>query len=855
MAADTLSPPILDYIANGAYPDSESVAAATLTSSDLAAVLQSLQIAQDEARSEIRTLSASTAGDIDTWIANAKALQADILRSREVARQIVQEAEQAEKLKAEVEDKGNKVSLLEKEVDFNETLTGTLEHVRHANGLLQRAQDEAVKANVGEALERLEDAEASIAGLESVQASRTCEVLNGRAEELRRGLRETVTECWKAVIAINHEQRTLTVERDGLKTAVPEAAVPQISLDQLVQAAKGLDIFDPLVLKLGKDLDRAVFRSRLTRDEDKMLASVNISGNVLGCTAKSHDLSSKTLFHDLQRMFEFLVNRLPPAITIPLSATLMPALTGRLENHWLDQALPSTLAEVREFSPLLEDVSELADQIDKLGWHGSNALREWVSNAPRSWLTKRREAVLGDVRGLVFTGLQETKTVERVETRLVSNSDQMLGGDGQQESQGGDDDWDTAWDEPDDGSVKGGEKKSVKAEDDEDDASAWDIDDEEVDNQDKTPNGDGGDDDAWGWGDGDEEPASAKPSSPTISKKQAAVSSPPGPNGTASQPAPQEQELTLRETFTTTQVPDGILTILQTLVSDAETLATDPLLSESPIAPAASALYTLPTLALAIYRATAPTAYSRLPVGNMLIYNDASHLSAQLREWQASQPPATRLRLDKDADALDAFAKRAYGSEMESQRTILRDLLDGAQGFANCTTPPFKGECESAVEQTVDRLRDVHGQWQPILSQGALLQSLGSLLSTVTGKIISDVQDLADISEPESAQLKTLLGRVGRVTDIFTQQAQAGQEGAGGGGQQDLTFIYSPNWLKFQYLAEIMDSSLADIKWMWREGELSLEFEADEVVELIRALFAESELRRRAIAEIRGGGR
>lgn len=842
MATDTLSQPILDYISNGAYPEAETVASATLSSSDLATVLQSLQSAQDEAKSEIRTLSASTAPDIDSWIANAKALQADILRSREVARQIVQEAEKGETLKAEVLDKGNKVALLEKEVEFNESLTGTLEHVQYANGLLQKAQDEAVQLNVGKALERLDDAEASIAGLERVQASRTCEVLSGKAEELRKDLRGTVTECWNALIAVNNEQRSLKVERDGLETAVPEATVPQISLDQVVQAAKGLDVFDSLVLKLSKDFDRTILRPRLMPDGDNLLAHVNVSGNVVDCSNKSQDVSSAALFGDLRATFEFLASHLPHSIAIQLSTTLIPAFTSRLEDNWLDPALPLTLAEARQVSPLLGEVNTLADQIDNFGWHGAKALRDWVSNAPRGWLTKRREAVLGDVRGLVFTGLRERKKVERVETRVVSHDDEMLGGGGQQDQQGSDDEWDNdAWDEPDEGSVKGSEKKSNKAEDDDDDASAWDIDDDEVDKQDKTSNGEGGEEDAWGWGDGDGDSA-AKPPSPIATKKKVSPANPAQTNGTTA----KEQELTLRETFIATRVPEGILSILQTLITDAEILATDSDLSSSPIAPAASALYTLPTLALAMYRATAPTAYNKLDTGNMLIYNDASHLSAQLCAWQASQPPASRLRLEKDADALDLFAKRAYGSEMDSQRTILRDLLDGAQGFSNSTTPPFQAECESAVAQTVDRLREVHRQWQPILSHGALLQSLGSLLSTATGKIISEIQDLSDISEPESKQLHSLLSQVSSIKDLFTQVKEDGEE-------QDLTFIYSPTWLKFQYLAEILESSLADIKWMWREGKLRLEFGAEEVVELVRALFAESELRRRAVGEIRSG--
>ncbi|KAK0950975.1 ribosome biogenesis protein ytm1 [Friedmanniomyces endolithicus] len=194
---------------------------------------------------------------------------------------------------------------------------------------------------------------------------------------------------------------------------------------------------------------------------------------------------------------------------------------------------------------------------------------------------------------------------------------------------------------------------------------------------------------------------------------------------------------------------------------------------------------------------------------------------------------------------------------MESQRTILRDLLDGAGGFGSVTETPFKQECESAVNQTVDRLWEVQKQWKGILSESALLQSLGSLLSTITSVVIAAVEDLGDIGEADSHQLRLLMDQVSTAKDIFVR-------GGGGGGRgegeveaagADMTFIYCPNWLKFQYLAEILESSLVDIRYLWNEGELSLEFEAEEVVELIEGLFADSEMRRRAILEIRRSGK
>ncbi|KAK0894122.1 ribosome biogenesis protein ytm1 [Friedmanniomyces endolithicus] len=813
MSADVLTPAILQYIDHNAYPDSEDVASADLGTDALSSLLEALHNAQTDVEQEVKALSQNTAPDIDTWITRAKDLQADILRSRETARQIVAEHEANKDLRAKGEEAGRKVQLLEKEVAFEETLAGTLEHVAYANDVLDAAQEHAVVGNVKDSLREIEEADAKF---------------------------------WNSFVEVHYEERTIVFTGQGLKAAVEGAVVPVITFELMVTAAKGLGIFDSLMQKMSKDIDRTIIKPRLMTDDDGQVAKVTVSENELSCTHRHGDISHDTLFADLQRIVDFFASHLPAEVGVALSQSLIPAMSLRLEDHWLEPAVPLNIKEMPAFQDMLMHVSQLADRIERHGWRGTKQLRVWVQNAPRTWLTKRREAVLGDVRNLVFAGLRETKVVERVETQMVSKDDhQALQGGGGGGEEGGDE-WDTVWDEPEENKEPAAQPHSAgaaAAEDDE--GSAWDTDDMDDKNSgDGMVAEDGGD--AWGWKDDERES-----SSPVATKK-------PPPQPTASTEAntarptqPKEREMTLRETFTVTSIPEGVLTIIQRIISDAQTLAT-PSAAHSPIAPAATGLYTIPTLALAIYRATAPTAYTtKLPTGNLLIYNDASHLASLLREWQASQPPASRLRLDNDVLALETFAKRAYSAEMESQRTILRDLLDGAGGFGSVTETPFKQECESAVAQTVDRLWEVQKQWKGILSESALLQSLGSLLSTITSVVIAAVEDLGDIGEADSHQLRLLMDQISTAKDIFVRNNARGE----GDASADMTFIYCPNWLKFQYLAEILESSLVDIRYLWNEGELSLEFDAEEVVELIEGLFADSDMRRRAILEIRRSGR
>lgn len=251
----------------------------------------------------------------------------------------------------------------------------------------------------------------------------------------------------------------------------------------------------------------------------------------------------------------------------------------------------------------------------------------------------------------------------------------------------------------------------------------------------------------------------------------------------------------------------------------------------------------LPTLILAMFKATSTSFYSlKLGSGQMYLYNDSLYLAGQIRELMEEHELS---RLSSDVEALEKFGKFAYSKEMQTQSTIVTDLLDGAQGFGQCSEQPFKTECENAVSATTDRIRDVYKEWQPILSHSALLQSIGSLLSTVINKIIIDVEDLGDISEDQSKQLVAFCNQVSKVEDLFMPETIGEAEAI------PVTAVYVPNWLRFQYLINILESSLADIKYLWLEGELGLEFSTDEVVDLIEALFAESSHRRSAIAEIK----
>ena len=632
-------------------------------------------------------------------------------------------------------------------------------------------------------------------------------------------------------------------------------------MQTIVSAMNKLQILDNVLLSFCKDFEMLIMGPRLLVGPDSKVGSLIIESDDISVSGESSDLSAGALFSDLNSIIAFLRTRLPLSIIEPVAQHLIPHVILKLISTWLVSAIPPDLDGIKDFQDTMSLVQQFGNSLDSYKWPGKRDLIGWTRNIPTIWLRKRQEASLIQVRKLLSRGIGTTKTVERVETQVLSQQDEVFVG-----TSGGDD-WNAGWSDDESGSpIKAHPSGTGNAAggDDEEDVSAWGLDDEKdngirQDNP-KSPAADADEDaDAWGWGDENEDEENKK--NPPSSQSHSITTR---GNGLAKASEQAEREVTLKETYTITSLPQEILEMIIHNMSDAEKLESADL-ANSPIASAAPNMLSLPALILAMYRASASNIYASHPSGSMFLYNDSLWLAERLLQSlsdhttrsgkQIQSRTAHNLNLEPHTLALESYGKRAYAKEMESQRTIITDLLDGAQGFIHCTEHPFNQECDIAVSSTVDRLRALYKQWKDVLSHSALLQSLGSLLSTVTNKIVVDIEDMPDISEPESQQLTSYCNRIAALEDLFLPTSSDPTTHA---QQQDkdpaipLTALYSPHWLKFQYLANILESPLVDIKYLWTEGELRLEFDTEELVDLVVALFADTPHRRGAVAEIRG---
>lgn len=532
-------------------------------------------------------------------------------------------------------------------------------------------------------------------------------------------------------------------------------------------------------------------------------------------------------------VFVFLHTHFPSRLSSAIGTTLSKELIGAFIRDWLTPSIPLGLSDFRQSYNIQTAVEEFAHLTSSYDWPGHKDLKAWVEKLPSTWLEKRRTSAVDAVRKALKAQRGPNREVQRVERQNISKQDEAF-------AQNGVEEWNAKWtdDEPDTTAMAADNVHKVEEE-----MSGWNFDEDTKHSGSTAPSPSKAQEDAedtsdtWGW---DEDEADEK--RPDDSKSQTGNANIEPVNDSS-----EHREVTLSETYMITDIPDQLFDVISGELQDAKQMKGSDFAAFESIS-ASSGLLSLPALILAMFRATAPTYYtSTIPNGNMHLYNDCVYVVEKLRDLANSM---SLNRLLADCDVLERFARSAYAREMDTQRTVLGDLLDGAQGFINCTRFPYSAECENAVSSTIDRLRAVHHEWSSILSRSALLQSTSSLLSSVIEKVVKDVEDMEDISEAESQRLTAFCGQFSTLEDLFMSERPVPVEGADT-KSVPLTAVYVSNWLRFQYLSNILESSLVDIKYLWTEGELSLELTADEVVELIEALFAESSHRRNAIAEIR----
>ncbi|KAI0123455.1 hypothetical protein BJ170DRAFT_109074 [Xylariales sp. AK1849] len=820
---------LVKFALHGAFPE-ENVSTRRLGVDDFGPALGSLAAAKSRLESEVHTINEETAPDVQSWVANATTLEDDINRSRSLANEIVRRAEAPEVSGQTLREAEEKVVFLRREAGYNRQVHGALTSIKHVNELLDQVEKARDERRVLDSLHLLEK---SWAALDQVPASKSCRVmriLDMRAFELKSAVHEVFEHVWNSLVEIDAEkgQAGIYASREGEPMNLPEALI----------GLKAYKEVDQRMALLWHGIDKAIIGPR-TNLEASPLPGISIDNSKLSLSGQT-DRSISSLFSDLEQVMSYLSKRLPDELVKALSNVMMPDLMPRIKTVWLDSAVPVSLKEIDEFQIVIDSVRTFCNALRALNYSGFDELQEWVNDAARVWLTKCKETALDAVRAKLARGLGSAKEVERVETQEVSRSEgQELAATGAPAA-AHDDDW-GAWDNEDDAPAQANHN-AVPAINEEDGADAWGwgedgaAEETAAHHTQANPASENADEDedgaAWGWGD---EQAAEAPRQLTTQTQAPAQRS-------------QTREMTLKETYNISSMPEPVLALISAILEDGAFLVGS---EGNPVAGAARGLFTLPTLVLAMFRAVAPYYYA-LDVsggGNMFLYNDATYLAQRLADlatcWKArndlSPRAVTMLRLDNDIKTLQAFAARAYASEMTTQRTVIRDLLGGLQNLLQ-QDADFT-DLEFQIEAATTRVRAMAATWTSILSRSAWCQAVGSLADTLASKMVADVMDLAGIGQDDAYNFAKLITKITELDDLFLPPGAA-EDGV------PVTSHYAESWLRLKYLSEVLQSNLQDVRYLWMESDLSLYFTVEEVVDLIGLSFVDNARTREVLKEI-----
>lgn len=261
-----------------------------------------------------------------------------------------------------------------------------------------------------------------------------------------------------------------------------------------------------------------------------------------------------------------------------------------------------------------------------------------------------------------------------------------------------------------------------------------------------------------------------------------------------------------------------------------------------------------------LYRMLMPVIHGKalesVPSLCMLFANDCRYLAETLQDTASrakSMPQAhiTRAyeRMAAEAVQLTSVGGEWFDAQLLLQTRALQECVDGADGFARTDDDARYAMCERAVGQVGHILKHLVTVWRDVLQPDELATSLGSLVNVVFNTVLQKIEDLQDISEPESVRLAALC----RMLLEQVQAAFALIAGAGDDAAMQLAATAVRCWFKFSYLPEILMGSLADIDFLLFDpegGGALTDYTKHEISAFVRALFADSPNRRRLLERV-----
>ncbi|KAJ4907219.1 Centromere/kinetochore protein zw10-like protein [Raphanus sativus] len=234
-----------------------------------------------------------------------------------------------------------------------------------------------------------------------------------------------------------------------------------------------------------------------------------------------------------------------------------------------------------------------------------------------------------------------------------------------------------------------------------------------------------------------------------------------------------------------------------------------------------------------------------------LLHNDCLYLFEEILglafEYRDSFPSSIK-EYAVFADVAPRFklmAEEVLQRQVQLVISNLQEAIDSADGFQDTHQINQFESAKFSIEQVVFSLEKVHMIWEPVLRPKTYKQSMCVILESVFRRITRDILLLDDMAADETFQLQRLIHLMMENLSSLLGSLKSADDSS-----RPLDDLI-PSLRKTQKLAELLDMPLKSITSAWESGELfSCNFTRTEVQDFIKAIFADSPLRKECLWRI-----
>ncbi|XP_076264656.1 zeste-white 10 kinetochore protein [Rhynchophorus ferrugineus] len=232
---------------------------------------------------------------------------------------------------------------------------------------------------------------------------------------------------------------------------------------------------------------------------------------------------------------------------------------------------------------------------------------------------------------------------------------------------------------------------------------------------------------------------------------------------------------------------------------------------------------------------------STLPQQIGLFFNNCQYIAYILKKWNLEYCSKLVHELlicnfTSEASQLPVMALDIFNNYLEGQVKQINEIMSGAQ-LDGPTIEKVDPKTEKCVRQCLRQQELLKTVWHKVLSYDLYNKYIGLIVDELCKSIINSIVKFEDIPARVAEQLVDVIKLVlTRAPKLFTDP-------------KEIT-LFVPLWYKLNEVSFVLNASLVEINDRWADGKgpLALQFEADELKQLIKSLFQNTD-RRAAVLE------